>query len=415
MEFRAGRAVQVPPPPPHVPAEMMRLLCTQRPAVTAGQRVTPGTLLHEPVPGQPGRLSPAEAVVDSVRPRPGGPSVRYEVVLVPEQGQIATSLPITPPDERTHAAWLAAVSSSGAWDQPGLRGSLPEQLAAIGPGKPAAAVIGVGIDRFPPFADRTSLLESFPEAAALGLKLLGDLLECRAKLLAGRPARRHSQLVRACHDLGVQLIRADNPYPAADPTLVAFAHAGGRKLPRQAGPAEAGLVLVSPWTIIRLGRWITRGRLDVVRPVMIAGVGSADTLRPVWALPGQPLPSLDTRLCGSADRLCSRILLGNPLTGRRVEPAWNESGRAPSLPPDAEVVSLWTPPTQAPPEPCVHCGWCAEVCPTELLPIRLAEAVQRGERPEPLRWCIDCGLCSHVCPSRLPLAQILREGAEHES
>ena len=64
------------------------------------------------------------------------------------------------------------------------------------------------------------------------------------------------------------------------------------------------------------------------------------------------------------------------------------------------------------PSPCIACGWCADVCPTELRPANLYARAARHPDGDlfmaDLEWCIDCGLCTHVCPSGLPLAQTFR-------
>jgi electron transport complex protein RnfC len=69
----------------------------------------------------------------------------------------------------------------------------------------------------------------------------------------------------------------------------------------------------------------------------------------------------------------------------------------------------------SPAEPCISCGWCADVCPTRLRPVHLMQLAQRSQNDqrlvEQINWCIDCGLCSHVCPVSLPLAQTLRAAA----
>lgn len=56
---------------------------------------------------------------------------------------------------------------------------------------------------------------------------------------------------------------------------------------------------------------------------------------------------------------------------------------------------------------CIRCGFCAEVCPAELLPqqlYRFARAQDHQRLDEHRLFdCIECGACAAVCPSRLPL------------
>ena len=61
---------------------------------------------------------------------------------------------------------------------------------------------------------------------------------------------------------------------------------------------------------------------------------------------------------------------------------------------------------------CVRCGLCVEVCPADIEPITIYNALECGRlkgmaslAPEA---CIDCGLCDYVCPSFLPLMNGVR-------
>jgi RnfABCDGE-type electron transport complex C subunit len=64
--------------------------------------------------------------------------------------------------------------------------------------------------------------------------------------------------------------------------------------------------------------------------------------------------------------------------------------------------------------PCVNCGYCVDVCPQNLVPVRLGEysVSQRLEAAEKLDIfaCIECGLCAYVCPSKIPLLEQIRQG-----
>lgn len=62
---------------------------------------------------------------------------------------------------------------------------------------------------------------------------------------------------------------------------------------------------------------------------------------------------------------------------------------------------------------CISCGYCAQVCPVNILPYQIYRCfthdfIDELERLRPLE-CIDCGLCSYVCPSKLPLTETLKE------
>lgn len=63
--------------------------------------------------------------------------------------------------------------------------------------------------------------------------------------------------------------------------------------------------------------------------------------------------------------------------------------------------------------PCIQCGYCAEVCPAEIIPTLINRQIRLGIDETLMRYrilnCIDCNLCSYVCPSKISLAGNLKD------
>ena len=61
---------------------------------------------------------------------------------------------------------------------------------------------------------------------------------------------------------------------------------------------------------------------------------------------------------------------------------------------------------------CIACGYCAEVCPVDILPQFTYKAVMAEETEEALEHglldCVECGLCSYVCPAKIELLESFR-------
>lgn len=61
---------------------------------------------------------------------------------------------------------------------------------------------------------------------------------------------------------------------------------------------------------------------------------------------------------------------------------------------------------------CINCGRCVEVCPGRVVPSKLADFAQHGDRErfEKLNGmeCCECGCCSYICPAKRHLTQSIK-------
>lgn len=61
---------------------------------------------------------------------------------------------------------------------------------------------------------------------------------------------------------------------------------------------------------------------------------------------------------------------------------------------------------------CINCGFCAKVCPSRLLPGRLADMAVHNDEEAFIAAhgleCMECGSCSYTCPAKKPLAQNIK-------
>ncbi len=63
------------------------------------------------------------------------------------------------------------------------------------------------------------------------------------------------------------------------------------------------------------------------------------------------------------------------------------------------------------PSACINCGRCVEVCPSRIIPSRLADLAERHEEAGFVSMngleCVECGSCSYVCPAKRQLKQAI--------
>lgn len=61
---------------------------------------------------------------------------------------------------------------------------------------------------------------------------------------------------------------------------------------------------------------------------------------------------------------------------------------------------------------CINCGRCAQVCPGQIIPARLATLSEFNNEEEFLKQggmeCCDCGCCSYICPAKKNLTQSIK-------
>lgn len=416
LDFPAGRLRQIAAVPQQLAAAPVVMRVRHRPEVHAGQTVMAGQVIAESRATGRGRcVSPFDGVVERMQPlENGGDEKVYEVRLVAEGRETKTVLPIAAPEGRELSNWLAAMRHVDPWaDRDGGVGLLA-QLQVARDHRPDLVILN-GLDRFAPYPDSSSLLASFAEPALAGLRLIADLTRADDALAAVSVATKIAPQLRPfCRSHSLQLRAMRSAYPAADPTVLAWSVSRDkRRLAPGANPMSQRLVIVNPWTAIRLGRWLASDCLDVVRPILIGWPEAESTLALRYAIAGQPLLALHDRLEQSVGRSALQVLLGHPLNGRAAIHDGEDA-----LVPDDELLLTCVSVSQSmrrEPEACISCGWCAHVCPTRLRPAEMYRLCQRGGPADillpQLSWCVDCGLCSQVCPSSLPLAQRFRQTA----
>ena len=60
---------------------------------------------------------------------------------------------------------------------------------------------------------------------------------------------------------------------------------------------------------------------------------------------------------------------------------------------------------------CINCARCVEVCPSRIIPSRLADLALRHDEDGFVAMngleCVECGSCSYVCPAKRPLKQAI--------
>jgi electron transport complex protein RnfC len=209
---------------------------------------------------------------------------------------------------------------------------------------------------------------------------------------------------KQANNVTVEEVNAKYPQGAAKILIKALT---GRETPSGAHTSAIGVIVCNVATTAEIGRLLPHGRGILERVITVGGPAIKN--KGNYRIPiGTPLRFV-LETAGIADNL-SRVFLGGPMMGNA----------APNL--DISVtkgvsgVIAFTEqqiPKTEKVYPCIHCGYCVDVCPLGLNPSMLGLLANTRQYETMmnnynLKDCFECGACSFVCPSHIPLVQQFR-------
>lgn len=170
-------------------------------------------------------------------------------------------------------------------------------------------------------------------------------------------------------------------------------------------PADAGCIVDNVETLIGIHHAVVNGRPLMERIVTVSG----DAVQK----PGNFKVLLGTNhrelieAAGGFVKEPEKLISGGPMMGFAMitldAPVTKTSSAILAFQDD--VVS------KSPATACINCGRCVEVCPSRIIPSRLADY---GERLDEAAFvaqngleCVECGSCSFVCPAKRQLKQAI--------
>lgn len=262
------------------------------------------------------------------------------------------------------------------------------------------------------------LIKERPQAVLSGLAILAQTVQPKRIMIAITNTKKHlaealqaafaslSSTAYLLKKTNISCLLVPDRFPAgSERQLVQMAT--GIKISGDKRPIDFGVLTQNVGTAHAIHRAINCNEPLISRIVTLTGQalaypGNYDVLV------GTPFNFLLEQAGLQRDRL-DHLLLGGAMNGARLVDLTQ-----PLLPTShcliAAVAGELT--DNATPSPCIRCGFCANVCPSSLLPQQLHWYAQSKEWSKlsklKLQDCIECGLCNQVCPSRLPLVQSYR-------
>ena len=168
-------------------------------------------------------------------------------------------------------------------------------------------------------------------------------------------------------------------------------------------PADAGCVVDNVETLIAIHHAVLNGRPLMERVVTVSGDAIAKPSN-FKVLLGTNHHEL-IEAAGGFQTTPEKVISGGPMMGFAMfttdVPVAKTSSSILAFSKD-EVAKLE-------PSACINCGRCVSVCPSRIIPSRLADYAEHhdAERFEAENGmeCVECGSCSYVCPAKRHLKQ----------
>lgn len=170
-------------------------------------------------------------------------------------------------------------------------------------------------------------------------------------------------------------------------------------------PADAGCIVDNVETLIGIHTAVIEGKPLTERIVTVSGdaVKSPGNFKVLLGTNHNELIAA----AGGFETEPEKIISGGPMMGFAMittdTPVTKTSSALLAFKEDIVAKSMET--------ACINCGRCVEVCPSRIIPSRLADYAQRQDEETFVKQngleCVECGSCSYVCPAKRQLKQAI--------
>lgn len=255
-------------------------------------------------------------------------------------------------------------------------------------------------------ADYRRMLEN-PEELVSGMKVVLKLFD-NAKGIFGvednKPDCIQKLKEMTKDEPRMEVLALKTKYPQGAERQLIFATTG-RAINSSMLPADAGCVVDNVETLIGIHNAVINGKPLMERIVTVSG----DAVKE----PGNFKVLLGTNqrelveAAGGFSSEPEKVISGGPMMGFAMftldTPITKTSSSILCLTKDEVAANE--------PSACINCGRCVEVCPSRIIPSRLADFAEHHDEESFTKWegleCVECGSCSYVCPAKRQLKQAI--------
>lgn len=378
-----------------------------KPVVKAGDRVLKGQKIAEAggfvsasifasvsgeVKGIEKRFNPSGAKVDSI------------VVENDFQYEEASYLPVKPLEEMTKEEIIDRIKEAGIVGMGGAGFPTHVKLSPKEPEKIDYVIANCAECEPYITADYRRMLEN-PEELISGMRVVLSIFP-QAKGIFGvednKPdcIEKLRKLTEKEPRMEVKALKTKYPQGAERQLIFATT---GRAINSSMLPADAGCVVDNVETMIAIHTAVVEGKAVTERIVTLSGdaVKEPGNFKVLFGTNHQEVIEAG----GGFKNPPEKIISGGPMMGFAMF-----TTDTPITKTSSSILGFTKDEVKAnEPTACINCGRCVEVCPSRIIPSRLADLAERHDEEgfkklEGLE-CIECGSCSYVCPAKRQLKQ----------
>ena len=337
---------------------------------------------------------------------PTGSKVNCIVVENDGEYQEVPYAPAKPFDELTKEAILNLISEAGIVGMGGAGFPTKVKLSPKEPEKIEYVIANCAECEPYITADYRRMLEN-PEELVSGMKVVLKLFD-NAKGIFGVEDNNPyciAKLKELTKDQPrMEVLALKTKYPQGAERQLIFATTG-RAINSSMLPADAGCVVDNVETLIGIHHAVIDGRPVIERIVTVSGDGVKEpgNFKVLFGTNQRELVEAAGGFLGEPEKVIS----GGPMMGFAMftldTPITKTSSSILCLTKDEVAANE--------PSACINCGRCVEVCPSRIIPSRLADFAEHHNEEAFTKWegleCVECGSCSYVCPAKRQLKQAI--------
>ena len=337
---------------------------------------------------------------------PTGSKVNCIVVENDGEYQEVPYAPAKPFDELTKEAILNLISEAGIVGMGGAGFPTKVKLSPKEPEKIEYVIANCAECEPYITADYRRMLEN-PEELVSGMKVVLKLFD-NAKGIFGVEDNKPDCIAKLKEltkdEPRMEVLALKTKYPQGAERQLIFATTG-RAINSSMLPADAGCVVDNVETLIGIHHAVIDGRPVIERIVTVRGdcVKEPGNFKVLFGTNQRELVEAAGGFLGEPEKVIS----GGPMMGFAMftldTPITKTSSSILCLTKDEVAANE--------PSACINCGRCVEVCPSRIIPSRLADFAEHHNEEAFTKWegleCVECGSCSYVCPAKRQLKQAI--------